>query len=68
MKSLLKPAIFLQAYPKLLCEIERRNLFNKCMSADSATMNKAIAAEVAERKQFLNLYGDDIDIPDTFVP
>ena len=66
MKTLLKPAMFLQAYPKLLVEIERRNLFNKCMSADAATMNKAIAAEAAERKKFLKAYGDEI--PDNFVP
>lgn len=66
MKTLLKPAMFLQAYPKLLLEIERRNLFNRCMGADAASMNKAIAAEAAERKKFLKAYGDEI--PETFVP
>ena len=29
-------------------------------------MNKAIAAEAAERKKFLKAYGDEI--PDNFVP
>ena len=66
MKTLLKPAIFLQSYPKLLLEIERRNLFNKCMTADVASMNKAISAEAAERKKFLKAYGDEI--PETFIP
>lgn len=36
------------------------------MGADAATMNKAIAAEVAERKKFLKMYGDEI--PESFVP
>jgi len=29
LKTLLKPTQFLQAYPKLLLEIERRNIFNQ---------------------------------------
>ena len=66
LKTLLKPSIFLSAYPKLLFEIERRNLFNRCISADAVTMNKAIAVEIAERKKFLKAYGDEI--PETFIP
>jgi len=66
LKTLLKPAMFMQAYPKLLNEIERRIIFNKCMAADATTMNKAIAAEVSERKKFLKAYGDEI--PETFIP
>lgn len=31
LKTLLKPSHFQQAYPKLLHEIERRNLFNSCI-------------------------------------
>lgn len=58
--------MFLQTYPKLLVEIERRNLFNKCLGADAASMNKAIAAEVAERKKFISVYGDEI--PESLVP
>lgn len=66
LKTLLKPGLFLQAYPKLLVEIERRNLFNKCVLGDTAAINKAILAEVVERKKFMKQYGDEI--PENFIP
>ena len=66
LKTLLKPGLFLHAYPNLLTEIERRNIFNKCIQADTASMNKAIAAELAERKKFMKNFGDEI--PENFIP
>lgn len=66
LKTLLKPQLFQEAYPKLLHEIERRNLFNLCIAADAATMNRAIAVEAQERKRFLKAFGDEL--PESFIP
>lgn len=50
----------------MLIEIERRNIFNQMIGSDATTMNKTIAAEVAERKKFLKTFGDEI--PESFIP
>ena len=66
LQTLLKPSIFFKSYPKILTEINRRNIFNSCLTKDIEVVNSLISNEVGERKKFLKMYGDEI--PEDFVP
>jgi len=65
-ESLNKPKYFLDAYPHILTELNRRSLFNAAMQNEILPINELINNEQIARKQFLLKYGDDI--PRTFLP
>ena len=66
LQTLQKPSNFLSAYPKILSEINRRNLFNQCLQTDLEVINHVISSEITERKKFLKQYCDEI--PESFIP
>ena len=61
-----KPKYFLDAYPLILKELNRRALFETAMQTETAPLNELIKCEQLERKKFLQKYGEDI--PRTFIP
>ena len=65
-ESLNKPKYFLDAYPLVLKELNRRALFQSAMETETTPLNELIRCEQLERKKFLQKYGDDI--PRTFIP
>jgi len=65
-ESLNKPRYFLDAYPQILKELNRRTLFCEVMHQEIEPLNELIKSEQISRKQFLHKYGDDI--PRTFIP
>lgn len=56
--SLTKPALFVNAYPTVLKEVNRRVLFNKVVREDLSVLNSAIRSEIAERKRFFTECGE----------
>jgi hypothetical protein len=66
LQTLQKPNNFLLAYPKILSEINRRNLFNQCLQTDLEVINQVITSEISERKKFLKQFCDEI--PESFIP
>lgn len=69
LKTLCKPKGFLDAYPKILREINRRqafNLFIKDGKANLQELRDIINAEIKERSSFLKTYGEVI--PLDFIP
>ena len=61
-----KPKYFLDAYPLILKELNRRALFETAMQTETVPLNELIKCEQLERKKFLQKYGEDI--PRTFIP
>ena len=53
LRSLMKPSLFLNAYPSVLKEVNRRNLFNNSIRDDIVLLNTVIKGEIAERKKFI---------------
>lgn len=69
LKTLCKPKGFLDAYPKILREINRRQTFNLFIKEGKATLQELrdiISAEIKERSSFLKTYGEVI--PLDFIP
>lgn len=56
--SLTRPAFFVNAYPSVLKEVNRRVLFNKIIREDLNVLNNAIRSEMAERKRFVAECGE----------
>jgi len=56
--SLTRPALFVNAYPSVLKEVNRRVLFNKVIREDLNVLNNAIRSEMAERKRFVAECGE----------
>ena len=69
-KSLLKPLRFINSYPSVLKEVNRRNAFNKfiteVVSKSIEDYDTVIAREQNERLRFLKLHGEVI--PQDFLP
>ena len=59
-ESLNKPKYFLDAYPLILKELNRRALFETAMQTETVPLNELIKCEQLERKKFLQKYGEDI--------
>ena len=63
-KSLLKPLRFINSYPSVLKEVNRRNAFNKfiteVVSKSIEDYDTVIAREQNERLRFLKLHGEVI--------
>ena len=69
LKTLAKPKGFLDAYPKIMREINRRQIFNFFIKEGKGTLKElreVIIAEIKDRDYFLKAYGDFI--PLDFVP
>jgi len=69
LKTLSKPKGFLDAYPKILKEVNRRQAFNFFIKEGKASLKdfrEIISAEIKERSSFLKAYGEVI--PLDFIP
>ena len=69
LKTLSKPKGFLDAYPKILKEVNRRQAFNFFIKEGQASLKdfrEIISAEIKERSSFLKAYGEVI--PLDFIP
>jgi hypothetical protein len=66
LKSLTKPSLFLDAYPSVLKEVNRRLLFDNLIREDLSNLNAVIKGEIAMRKRFLT--ENDEGLHETFLP